>query len=174
MDPGSFPSERLLNEPFRGQRLLREYYQQYHAKADPNAKLKTNGGKYGFIKAPFFAEALTRLGHDKESLGVDIGCRYGMLIKLVNVIRWVGVDVDPKALEIARSQGIPCEVMNLTFDIGFQDDSFDAVMMTEVLEHLPYPSINVREVHRILKKEPASVYMGTVPLDYHLQRRRSR
>jgi hypothetical protein len=44
-------------------------------------------------------------------------------------------------------------------------------MMTEVLEHLPYPSITVREVHRILKKKPASAYVGSAPLDYHLHRR---
>jgi ubiquinone/menaquinone biosynthesis C-methylase UbiE len=61
--------------------------------------------------------------------------------------------------------------MDITFGIGFQDESFDAVMMTEVLEHLPYPSIIVREVHRILKKDPRSVYVGSVPLDYHLHRR---
>ena len=164
---GSFPSDLPLDEPFRGQRLLKEFYQQYHEKADPN----TTGGQHMPIKAAYFAKWLTRLGHNKESLGLDVGCRFGTLIKLVNVINWVGVDVDPKALEIARSEGIPCEVMDLTFDIGFQDGSFQAVMMTEVLEHLPYPSINVREVHRILKKEPSSVYMGTVPLDYHLHRR---
>lgn len=60
--------------------------------------------------------------------------------------------------------------MDFTSAIGFRDESFDAVMMTEVLEHLPYPSIIVREVHRILKKKPGSAYVGSVPLDYHLHR----
>ena len=61
--------------------------------------------------------------------------------------------------------------MDFTSAINFRDESFDAVMMTEVLEHLPYPSITVREVHRLLKKKPGSAYVGSAPLDYHLHRR---
>ena len=61
--------------------------------------------------------------------------------------------------------------MDFTSAINFRDESFDVVMMTEVLEHLPYPSITVREVHRILKKKPGSTYVGSAPLDYHLHRR---
>ena len=61
--------------------------------------------------------------------------------------------------------------MDFTAQIGMKDGKFDAVMMTEVLEHLPYPPISVREVHRILKKTGTSVFLGSVPLDYHLHRR---
>jgi SAM-dependent methyltransferase len=89
----------------------------------------------------------------------------------VNLIRWVGVDIDKLALQVAREAGVACHAMDFTSAINFHDESFDVVMMTEVLEHLPYPSITVREIHRILKKKPASAYVGSVPLDYHLHRR---
>jgi SAM-dependent methyltransferase len=92
------------------------------------------------------------------------------MINLVDLIRWVGVDVSSAALEVARASGIPCAEIDFTSAIGFRDESFDVVMMTEVLEHLPYPSIIVREVHRILKNS-RSAYVGSVPLDYHLHRR---
>jgi SAM-dependent methyltransferase len=102
---------------------------------------------------------------------LDVGCRSGNLIQLVGLITWFGVDINPKALQVARQSGIPCVEMDFTTGIAVRDESFDVVMMTEALEHLPYPSITIREVHRILKKKPGSMYVGSVPLDYNLHRR---
>ena len=90
---------------------------------------------------------------------------------MVGLIRWIGVDIDDAALEVARKAGLACAEMDFTSAINFQNASFDAVMMTEVLEHLRYPAITVRELHRILKKNRGSAYVGSVPLDYHLHRR---
>jgi len=90
---------------------------------------------------------------------------------MVGLICWIGVDIDEAALEVAREAGLACVEMDFTSAINFQNASFDVVMMTEVLEHLPYPAITVREVHRILKKNRGSAYVGSVPLDYHLHRR---
>lgn len=163
-----FPEELLLNEPDRRARLIREFYEQYNEN-------KTGYGGWGCqheeIKTAFYRRCLEANGHDERSNGLDVGCQGGVLIKFVRVIHWIGVDIDQRALQTAREAGILCREMDFTSSIGFRDDSFDAVMMTEVLEHLPYPSITVREVHRILKKKPGSTYVGSVPLDYHLHRR---
>jgi SAM-dependent methyltransferase len=59
--------------------------------------------------------------------------------------------------------------MDITTAIDFKDRSFDVAVLTEVLEHLPYPTISVREARRILK--PRGAFLGSVPLDYHLHRR---
>jgi SAM-dependent methyltransferase len=166
-----FPEELFLNEPNRGARLIREFYEQYHETKRNLGYYTRSGTQHEEIKAPFYRKFLEARGYDRQSLGLDVGCRGGVLIKMVDLIQWIGVDVDTEALAVARESGIPCAEMDITLGIGFQDESFDAVMMTEVLEHLPYPSIIVREVHRILKKDPRSVYVGSVPLDYHLHRR---
>ncbi|MFN2508147.1 MAG: class I SAM-dependent methyltransferase [Chthoniobacterales bacterium] len=163
----SFPNELLLNEPNRGARLVREFYEQYHQKTDYTGL----GRQHREVKAEFYRQKLRGHGHDERSRGLEVGCRGGLMIKLVGLIDWIGVDIDENALEVARDSGIPCAVMDFTSQIGFKDESFDVVMMTEVLEHLPYPSIIVREVHRILKRRGASLYLGSVPLDYHLHRR---
>lgn len=163
-----FPEELLLDEPDRRARLIREFYQQYGEK---RAGYDAWGYQHEEIKTAFYRKQLAANGLDEQSLGVDIGCQGGVLIEFVNLIRWVGVDIDELALQTARDAGIICREMDFTSSIGFHDDSFDAVMMTEVLEHLPYPSITVREVHRILKKKAGSSYIGSVPLDYHLHRR---
>lgn len=163
-----FPEELLLDEPDRGVRLIREFYEQYN-------EAKPSYGGWGCqhekVKAPFYRKCLEANGHDERSLGLDVGCQGGVLIRFVNLIRWVGVDIDKRALKVAEEAGVVCREMHFTSAINFRDESFDAVMMTEVLEHLPYPSIIVREVHRILKRNPRSTYVGSVPLDYHLHRR---
>ena len=123
------------------------------------------------MKADYYRSQLQAQAHDKNSIGLDVGCGIGVMIKLVGLIRWVGIDLNQTALQVAHESGIPCAEIDFTSAIGFRDESLDAVMMTEVLEHLPYPSIIVREVHRILKRHPRSGFVGSVPLDYHLHRR---
>ncbi|MEY2520121.1 MAG: hypothetical protein QOF24_1880 [Verrucomicrobiota bacterium] len=164
-----FPDEFLLNEPDRRARLISEFYQQY-GESRPDGYYAW-GRQHEEAKTAFYRKHLQGNGHDRRSLGVDIGCQGGVLINFVDIISWVGVDIDQLALEAARAAGVACHEMDFTSAINFRDESFDVVMMTEVLEHLPYPSITVREVHRILKKKPASAYVGSAPLDYHLHRR---
>ena len=164
---GRFPEELLLNEPNRGRRLVQEFYQRY---ARNPAFYTTIGTQHEEIKGAFYRRWLEINGHDRQNLGLDVGCRGGVLTKMAGLIRWIGVDIDPAAVEAARER-IACAEMDFTAGIGFRDESFDAVMMTEVLEHLPYPAITVSEVHRILKKKPGSAFVGSVPLDYHLHRR---
>jgi SAM-dependent methyltransferase len=165
--PLQFDEKLLLNEPDRGPRLIREFYEQY----DEVSSYKGWGRQHEKVKSVFYRRCLEANHHDERSMGLDVGCRSGILIQLVGLIAWFGVDINPKALQVARQSGIPCVKMDFTTGIPVRDESFDVVMMTEALEHLPYPSITIREVHRILKKKPGSMYVGSVPLDYHLHRR---
>jgi SAM-dependent methyltransferase len=165
-----FPKELLLNEPDRGARLVRDFYEQYHEDT-PGTGYRRGGRQHEKIKAEYYRTQLQAQGHDEQRIGLDVGCGNGLMIRLVGMIRWIGIDLDQLALQVARESGIPCTALDFTSAIGFRDESLDAVMMTEVLEHLPYPSIIVREVHRILKKHSRSAYVGSVPLDYHLHRR---
>lgn len=166
-DQPEFDNKILLDEPDRGRRLIQEFYEQY----DETSSYKSWGGQHEEIKAAFYRQHLEANHHHANSLGLDVGCHGGALIKLVGRIRWFGIDVNPKALQVARAAGIACAELDFTAGIAVRDERFDVLMMTEVLEHLPYPSISVREVHRILKKSPGSLFVGSVPLDYHLHRR---
>src|SRR5438093_7766454 len=150
-----FPEHLLLNDPNRGRRLVYEFYQLWGETKQNPAYYVTIGPQHEQIKSAFYQDWLKLNGLQPQNLGVDLGCRGGVLTEMVGIIRWVGVDIDPGAVQAALER-IPCAEMDFTVGIGFQDESFDAVMMTEVLEHLPYPSITFREAHRILKKKPGS------------------
>jgi SAM-dependent methyltransferase len=163
--PG-FPKHLRLNQPGRREQLTQEFYEQHHKNRSYDA------AKDQHLKIGFFRQMLQELKVDPQALGIDLGCRGGALTREVNMIRWAGVDIDRIGLERANAIGIPAEEMDISVAIDFADESFDVAMLTEVLEHLPFPSITVREVHRILKKEAGTgIFFGTVPLDYNIRRR---
>ena len=79
-------------------------------------------------------------------------------------------DIDIAALEYARASfGLDTIQVNLNERLPFDDNSFDVVIMGEVLEHLPYMNISLSEVSRILKV--GGLFVGSVPLAYHLKDR---
>ncbi len=102
-----------------------------------------------------------RVGRGKRV--VDLGCRYGDLAaRFVDGNEVVGVDIDREAAAAcARSLGIETHVLDLNGPLGFPDASFDVAVLSEVLEHLPYPDLVLQEIHRILR--PGGVLVGSVP-----------
>ncbi len=105
------------------------------------------------------------IGQGKDLL--DLGCRDGTLTRHFREgNRVVGADIDRKALESARTQyGIDVQRVNLNAPLPFPDARFDAVVLAETLEHLPYPRITLGEVKRVLRAR--GTFVGNVPLFYH-------
>ena len=97
----------------------------------------------------------------------DLGCRDGQLTQhYAEVNRVVGCEIDPEAAARAAQKGIDVRITNLNEPLPFGDGEFDVVTACEVLEHLPYWDISVREAVRIAR--PGGQVMGTLPLAYHL------
>ena len=164
MTKKAFPDHLILNQPKCRLQLIQEFYEKHHQNRD------IHDAKDCAKKVKFFNEFFADYHLPKEALGVDLGCRGGALTKqLTDNIDWVGVDIDRVAIDLANHTGIPCKQMDISTAIDFCNHSFHAVLLSEVLEHLPHPDITVSEVHRILK--PRGVFLGSVPIDYHLHRR---
>lgn len=160
-----FPEDILLNKPDRKEQLLQWFYERHHENRD-YAEAKDDHKKLAFFKNYFEHHGI------RIDLGIDLGCRAGALTKQMQEYgNWVGVDIDSVALKLAQENGIPAIESDISISLDFKDETFDAVILTEVLEHLPYPIITLKEVHRILKKGNKSVFMGSVPIDYHFHRR---
>jgi len=84
---------------------------------------------------------------------LEVGCGNGHFLREATAAGWqaVGIDFDPNA--IAAAQMIPA-VQALVGDLlsmGFADGMFDAVVMNNVIEHLPMPDSVFKECQRILR-----------------------
>ncbi len=84
----------------------------------------------------------------------------------------VGVDVDERALGVCRDRlGIRTVTHDLSCTLPFPDSEFDVAVLSEVLEHLPYPELTLGEISRILR--PGGVLIGSVPNGARLRNRLS-
>ena len=50
---------------------------------------------------------------------------------------------------------------NLNEKLPFNDNSFEVIILSEVIEHLEYPNLHLNEIHRILK--PHWIFILTTP-----------
>jgi SAM-dependent methyltransferase len=90
---------------------------------------------------------------------LDFGCGKGELVSILSErdLTLVGVDVDEASISMA--QNLVKDRSNVTLEIGSLDakaikvQSFDAIIVSEVLEHLDDPEEYVRFFHGLLEEE---------------------
>jgi len=169
--PETIPEEYLLNpDKDRRQRLMSQYYRHHHQNRNVN-EVKDNEDKILFFKEKI--SEWKRRHNLTHVVGVDLGCRSATFTtQLAGYASWVGVDIDDNAIAEARMKGILCNQMDISVNIDLTSAAFNIVMLTEVLEHLPYPAITIKEIHRILKKgRTPGIFIGSVPIDYNFHQR---
>ena len=98
---------------------------------------------------------------------LDCGCGMGFYLKVLTTVRkgaCFGLDGDPKALSFARQtlkgRGAAL-VRGDILHLPYADASFDKVLFTEVLEHLPDDRQGLAEIWRVLR--PGGLLALTVP-----------
>ena len=116
----------------------------------------------GGDRTPFITAAID------EPVGriLDVGCSYGWALNALTgkADELVGVDMDKDALEQARAS-----YPHITFvhqdasTLPFGDAEFDAVILSEVIEHVgdENKQFVIDEVHRVLK--PEGLFIFTAP-----------
>lgn len=97
---------------------------------------------------------------------LDVGCGDMTLSRLLPDYDWVGVDIAP---DMSQDKAIKQDLMQTPYP--FPAARFDAVVCSEVLEHLWNPEIVHAEVKRLLK--PDGTYILSTPnfdhLDNHME-----
>lgn len=93
---------------------------------------------------------------DVESV-FDGGCGEGFILHELNLTRPIkscyAIDLDENEVKDATIHLPFCSVrQGNIYEIPFQDNSFDLVICSEVLEHLDKPDKGLQELHRVSRK----------------------
>lgn len=95
----------------------------------------------------------------------DCGCGPGFHLRLMAALRpleLVGLDADPGQIRKAMQAQTPAALVHGDCaHLPFQDCSFDKVLLTEVLEHVPDDLIALTEIFRVLR--PGGLLAVSVP-----------
>lgn len=143
----------------------REYYEKNIATSTPTEDLAPLVRLSERRKASILGRSVARAG---GSTVLEVGCGDGYLTwRLAEAGCFVtGTDIADARLEQARARtslaGTPPTLVRAAAEeLPFESGSFDCVVCSEVLEHLPNPQSAVAEAARVLKTGGA--YIVTVP-----------
>jgi len=78
--------------------------------------------------------------------------------------------IKEKAAEYVTFDLVPGENIDIVGNIlnsPFEDESFDTVISTQVLEHVEKPWIMIKEIHRILRKNGICILTAPFMVPYH-------
>ncbi len=105
----------------------------------------------------YFRDVTRHFEHDTALL--DVGCGTGWLGD--HFENYTGIDGSSEAVAIASAHARNVRQADLDAPLPFADQSFDAVVLKDVLEHVRDPVALVRETHRVLR--PAGLVFASSP-----------
>lgn len=101
----------------------------------------------------------------KDARILDIGCNYGSLIHILQKLGYndvYGIDINKKAIKQGKKIYGAIKNRLKTYDgqnIPFKKETFDVVLMFDVIEHIPnVQNFLKNEVYRVLKKEKSFIF----------------
>jgi 2-polyprenyl-3-methyl-5-hydroxy-6-metoxy-1,4-benzoquinol methylase len=127
----------------------------YHSLAG-NRGIGTLGSILGAIPAlrDLAGARVMFLQDDSAKSLLDVGCGDGSFLRFMKDLNWdvTGIDVDPKAVELANQVPGVKVIEGTLEDAHFPDESFDAITLSHLIEHVVDPLALLKECRRILKK----------------------
>ena len=104
-------------------------------------------------------EIILGLNPNKGDKVLDAGCGDGFYLHLMSKLSdaySVGLDDNPKALELAKGYAQSKRLKLVKGDVlkmPFKDNTFNKIVCSEVLEHLPNDVVGLKEFGRVLQKD---------------------
>lgn len=136
----------------------------YESKMWGTAKVTTSPFCFGASQLKFALEDLKNI----KGRVLEVGCGAGGMIKAIKHYRpdldVLGIDISKKAIAEAKrnSQGVEFFQGN-AYGLPFKDNSFEAVVIFDLLEHLDDPLKSLGEVRRVLK--PRGILSAFIPIE---------
>ena len=155
--------DAVMTRPVPRAEELGRYYPKVYYRSSDGTRFP---GAVEFLQRLLYASRarqVERMLGGRAGRVLDVGCGPGWLLKAFERRGWEakGTELSVEAAAFAREGlGLDVESRELE-DLAFPEDSFDAVILWHVLEHLPAPEAVLREVARILK--PGGVLFLGVP-----------
>lgn len=102
----------------------------------------------------------------RNDVVLDVGCGEGYLISMIpRTVKVVGLDISKVALEKAEELLRNKDNVKLVFGdaqkMRFKKDSFDKVLCSELIEHVPEPRDVIKSVYKVLK--PKGIFVISIP-----------
>lgn len=117
------------------------------------------------------AHVIKRIVENKKLNCLDIGCGSGEMEKLIyrDFKKITGIDTSKNRIREANSIRLSnCEFKtNEGVEVDFKDNSFDIVLIINVLHHIEYKDRNkfLKEVKRVLKYKGISLFFEHNPIN---------
>lgn len=123
--------------------------------------LRIESSSWNLAKRELTLSILRRLTKSTDEF-LDIGCGMGGIMEYLerNGFKIWGLDKDKQAVEFCQKRGLFVKE-GLAGKLPFMDNSFDAVIALELMEHLEKPRQAVYEFSRVLK--PSGFLIVSMP-----------
>lgn len=156
-------SLEYVNPRLSDEELQKIYNENYYD--NPDFYSEEDGKHYGYdhyfqdkdnIQLNF-VKRISRIGKLMPGKGkfLDVGCAAGFVLDLARKDGWevYGVDLSAEAIEYGKNElGLNVQQKILS-EAGFEDEFFDVVTILDVIEHLPDPRNEIKEMAKVLKKD---------------------
>jgi 2-polyprenyl-3-methyl-5-hydroxy-6-metoxy-1,4-benzoquinol methylase len=108
-----------------------------------------------FTKALRALAARYQLPLSKKTKVLDIGCAGGAFLRAAKQLNLSAIGIEPNRWlsEYARTKHQLDVRPGVLADYTFDDNSFDLITLWDVIEHVPDPTAELKEIHRILKPD---------------------
>lgn len=90
----------------------------------------------------------------KEGTVLDVGCGDGLFLAMLKEkgLQAEGIDLSEEAVKKCTQKGLQASVQSFETTLPYEDDSFEYVVLLDVLEHLYSPTILLEEARRVSRK----------------------
>lgn len=115
------------------------------------------------VRIPYFRAALeNHLNKGSRGLVLDLGSGGGFVaLALADLGEVIAVDHSIDAVSEAKTAGVGSVVVGDVSQLPFRDKTYEAVVCSEVLEHVPHPTATIVEAARVMK--PDSLFLFSTP-----------